>query len=376
MTSALEVDVEAQVFARTRDDALPDIAAAARRHAESIAPLMPEPELQRLAGRVVSRLTGLGPLESLARDPTVTEIMVNGGRDVWFERQGSLQRAPFELTPAETFHIIERVVAPLGRRVDRTSPIVDARLGDGSRVHAVVPPLAPDGPHLTIRRFAPQLIPLHAFTGAEVQALLRSAVAERRNIVVTGSTSSGKTSLLAALCALTPPSERIVTIEDAAELRLPGDHVVRLEARPATAEGVGEVTIRDLVRAALRMRPDRLVVGEVRGGEALDMLQALNTGHDGSLSTCHANSPADALQRLEAMVLQAAPGVPLAAVRQQVVGAIDVVVHLERGVDGARRIASVAEVSGSPRRPLVTLAECDRVVTGFTTPARSPGGRA
>ena len=240
--------------------------------------------------RVVARVEGLGPLEPLLADPDVTEVMVNAGRDVWVERSGRLEPAGVALADGQADQLIERIVAPLGLRIDRTAPIVDARLGDGSRVHAVVAPLAIDGTCLCIRRFAARAWPLAAFASDEVVALLGWAVEARCNVVVSGATSSGKTSLLNALAGAVPRRERIITIEDAAELRLPGDHVVRLESRPATAEGVGAVTTRQLLRAALRMRPDRLVVGEVRGAEALDMVQALNTGHDGSLATCHANS--------------------------------------------------------------------------------------
>jgi pilus assembly protein CpaF len=247
-------------------------------------------------------------------------------------------------------------------RVDRTSPIVDARLPDGSRVHAVVAPLAIDGTCVCIRRFAARAWPLDAFAGEEVSGLLRWAVEARCNMVVSGATSSGKTSLLNALAGLVPRRERIITIEDAAELRLPGEHVVRLESRPATSEGVGAVTIRQLLRAALRMRPDRLVVGEVRGAEALDMVQALNTGHDGSLATCHANSAVDALRRIESMVLEGAPALPLVAVREHVHTSVDLVVHTARAGGGHRHIAEVAEVHPDPDRGVRVLAESGRLV--------------
>ena len=239
---------------------------------------------------------------------------------------------------------MERITAPLGVHVDRRNPIVDARLADGSRVSAVVPPLSVDGPCLTIRRFRVRAVTLGDLCPPEVEALLAEAVADRRNVVVSGGTGAGKTTLLNALGALLPSEERIVTIEDTAELRLPGAHVVRLEARPASADGIGLVTIADLVRAALRMRPDRIVVGEVRGPEALAMLQAMNTGHEGSLSTCHANSPADALRRLETMVLSGASALPLAAVREQVRSAVDLVVQVARAADGGRAVVAVDEV--------------------------------
>jgi len=270
--------------------------------------------------------------------------MVNGPGRVWVERDGRLERVAVALDTAAIEHLIEKVVAPLGLRIDRSSPLVDARLADGSRVNAVVPPLAVDGPCLTIRRFGARAVPLTAFATPPVVAMLAWAVAARLNILVSGGTGAGKTTLLNALAGCIPEGERVVTVEDAAELRLPGDHVVRLEARPANAEGAGAVRIRELVRNALRMRPDRIVVGEVRGPEALDMLQAMNTGHEGSLSTCHANSPDDALRRLETMVLMGDVDLPLAAVRTQVESALDLVVQVARRPDGTRRIVAVAEV--------------------------------
>jgi len=299
---------------------------------------------RRLVAGVLADVCGLGAIEPLLADPDVTEIMVNGPGRVWIERKGALVRVPVDLDADAIAHLIEKVVAPLGLRVDRSSPLVDARLPDGSRVNAVVPPLAVDGPCLTVRRFGARAVPLADFAGAEVAALLAEAVAGRRNIVVSGGTGAGKTTLLNALAACIPAAERVITVEDAAELNLPREHVVRLEARPANAEGAGEVRIRDLVRNALRMRPDRIVVGEVRGPEALDMLQAMNTGHEGSLSTCHANSPDDALRRLETMVLMGEVQLPLAAVRSQLEAALDVVVQVARFPSGSRRIVAVAEV--------------------------------
>ncbi|HEX8770382.1 MAG TPA: ATPase, T2SS/T4P/T4SS family, partial [Acidimicrobiales bacterium] len=257
---------------------------------------------------------------------------------------GDLERIPTALDASSIEHLIEKVVAPLGLRVDRSSPLVDARLPDGSRVNAVVPPLAVDGPYLTIRRFATRTIPLTAFAPAGVVDLLTWAVRARLNVLVSGGTGAGKTTLLNALGTCIPRHERVVTVEDAAELRLPGEHVVRLEARPSNAEGVGEVRVRDLVRNSLRMRPDRILVGEVRGPEALDMLQAMNTGHEGSLSTCHANGPDDALRRLETMVLMGDVGLPLDAVQTQLESALDLVVQVGRGPDGTRRVVAVAEV--------------------------------
>ena len=307
-------------------------------------PLLGAALRQRLVAGVLADVCGLGALEPLLGDPDVTEIMVNGPGRVWIERHGALVRVPVDLDAPAIEHLIEKVVGPLGLRVDRSSPLVDARLPDGSRVNAVVPPLAVDGPCLTVRRFGARAVPLAEFAAPEVAALLAEAVVARRSIVVSGGTGAGKTTLLNALAACIPAGERVITIEDAAELALRRDHVVRLEARPPNAEGAGEVRIRDLVRNALRMRPDRIVVGEVRGAEALDMLQAMNTGHEGSLSTCHANSPDDALRRLETMVLRGEVQLPLAAVRSQLEAALDLVVQVARLADGSRRIVAVAEV--------------------------------
>ena len=336
-----------------------DVVAAARRHALAVDPLLHGETLATVVARVQARAEGLGPLQPLVDDPGVTEVLVNAGRDVWIERDGRLERAAVTLDPVTVAHLIERVVAPLGRRIDRSSPIVDARLPGGARVHAVIPPLAVDGPCLSIRRFAARSLPLAAFAGPEVVTLLDEVVSSGANVLVSGPTSSGKTTLLNALAGRAAQGERIITIEDAAELQLPGDHVVRLEARPPSPDGAGEVTIRALVRAALRMRPDRLVVGEVRGPEALDMLMAMSTGHDGSLATCHANNSVDALRRLEVMVLQGGD-LPLPAVRDLVDAAIDVVVHVDRGSGGRRRVVEVVEVRGAgvdagPRvRPLAS----------------------
>ena len=335
---------------------------------------------RRLEAGVLADVCGLGALEPLLGDPTITEIMVNGPGRVWVERAGVMVRVPIDLDTAAIEHLIEKVVAPLGLRVDRSSPLVDARLPDGSRVNAVVPPLAIDGPCLTVRRFGARAVPLAAFAGPEVVDLLAGAVVARRNLVVSGGTGAGKTTLLNALAACIPPAERVITVEDAAELNLARDHVVRLEARPANAEGAGEVRIRDLVRNALRMRPDRIVVGEVRGPEALDMLQAMNTGHEGSLSTCHANSPDDALRRLETMVLMGEVPLPLAAVRSQLEAALDLVVQVARFADGRRRIVAVAEViegagatEGARRTRLV--ADADGVIQAATGPAGADGSR-
>jgi pilus assembly protein CpaF len=337
------------VHARVVDDPGADVLASCRRHAQALAPLLAPDELEGLVARVAAQVGGLGALEPLLAERDVTEIMVNAGREVWVERHGRLERVGEQLAPGQAELLLERIVAPLGLRVDRTSPIVDARWHDGSRVHAVVAPLAVDGTCLCIRRFGRGPWPLAAYAAAPVVDLLERAIDARCNVLVSGPTSSGKTALLGALGAVIPRHERIITIEDAAELQLPGDHVVRLETRPATADGLGAISTRQLLRAALRMRPDRIVVGEVRGAEALDMVQALNTGHDGSLSTCHANSPLDALRRVESMVLEGGPGLPLDAVREQVHSSIDLVVHTGRRPDGSRRIVAVAEVAGTFR---------------------------
>jgi pilus assembly protein CpaF len=315
------------------------------------APLLGARQRERVVDEVMAAVRGLGPLQPLLADPTVTDVMVNGPGQVWVERAGVLRRVPLDLDLATIEHLVEKVVAPLGLRVDRASPLVDARLPDGSRVNAVVPPLAVDGPCLTIRRFGARTSPLEAFAPPTVAALLAWAVAARLNILVSGGTGAGKTTLLNALGAHIPSGERVITVEDAAELRLPGEHVVRLEARPGNAEGAGEVRLRELVRNALRMRPDRILVGEVRGPEALDMLQAMNTGHEGSLSTCHANSPADALRRVETMVLMSDVHLTLAAVRAQLESALDLVVQVARRPDGARRVVAVAEVTDGAGGP-------------------------
>ncbi|HEY6779765.1 MAG TPA: CpaF family protein [Thermoleophilaceae bacterium] len=311
---------------------------------------LPEAERAALCERVVVLATGLGPLDPLLADPEVDEVMVNGPGEVYVERRGRLERAAASFgSEAELLHAIERILAPLGRRVDEASPLCDARLADGSRVNVVIGPLSLSGPCLTVRRFRQEGFSLRdlvvggtlATTAAELLAL---CVAARASILVSGGTGSGKTTTLGALSSFIPDDERIVTIEDAAELRLRQRHVVRLEARPPNLEGRGEVTIRTLVRNALRMRPDRIVVGEVRGPEALDMLQALNTGHDGSLTTVHANSPQDAVRRVETLALMAGVGLPHAAVREQVASALDLVVHQTRRADGARVVESIVEV--------------------------------
>lgn len=273
--------------------------------------------------------------------------MVNGGKEIWVEREGGVEHVG-TMSSGELLRIIERILLPIGRRVDQASPVVDARLHDGSRVCIVIPPVAVDGPCLSIRRFHVRDLPLSAFGDVVVVNLLREIVTQRCNVVVTGAASSGKTTLLNALCGVVADGERVITVEDIAELRLQTPHVLRFEARPATYDGALEVNLSSLLRSALRMRPDRFVLGEVRSDEALDMLTAMNTGHHGSLATCHANSPDDAIRRIESMVIQAAPQWPLIAVREHFQAAVDVIIHVERSPGGHRRIREISEVSMRP----------------------------
>ncbi len=309
---------------------------------------------QRAVVAIADELAGLGPLGPLLRDPDVTEVMVNATGDVFVERAGRLEPSEVRFgSETDVRHFIERVVSPLGLRVDATSPWVDARLSDGSRFHTVLPPIALGGPVVTIRKFAQALWSVEDLVemgsiDRPTAVRLADAVRERENVLVSGGGGTGKTTLLGILARLVGPAERIVTIEDAAELRLGERHVVGLETRPPNVEGRGEVTLRDLVRCAMRMRADRIVVGEVRGPEALDMLQALTSGHAGSMATVHADAPEEALMRLEVMALMAAPGLSIAAARRLVASAIDLVVHLERTADGLRRIRRVAEVCLAP----------------------------
>ncbi len=309
-------------------------------------------ERHRMVAEVSNDVLGYGPIEQFLLDDAVTEVMVNADDAIYVEREGRLHRTDARFFSEEHLRrVIERVVSQVGRRIDESSPMVDARLPDGSRVNAVIPPLAVDGPALTIRKFSKDpyqvndLIRFETLT-AEMADLLRACVEGRLNILITGGTGTGKTTLLNVLSSLIPSTDRIVTIEDAVELQLHQDHVIRLEARPPNIEGKGQITIRDLVRNSLRMRPDRIIVGEVRGGETLDMLQAMNTGHDGSLSTVHANTPRDAISRLETMVLMAGMDLPVRAIREQVASAIDLIVHLTRLRDGSRRVTHVTEVTG------------------------------
>jgi len=368
--------VKARVRARLLDEGLhSDLTSQVALLVHSEGPLLGDAARRDLVAEVVGDVAGLGPLEPLLADPDVTEVMVNGPSGVWIERDGAIHRTDIRLDAPAIEHLIEKVVAPLGLRVDRASPFVDARLADGSRVNAVVPPLAIDGPYVTVRRFGARALPVDVFCSPAVGALLTWSVHARCNVVISGATGAGKTTLLNALAAHIGGRERVVTVEDAAELQLPGEHVIRLEARPANAEGAGEVTIRDLVRNALRMRPDRIVVGEVRGPEALDMLQAMNTGHEGSLSTCHANSPADALRRLETMVLMGDVGLPLAAVRDQLSASLDLVVQVARGTNGRRMVVEAAEVvdGTSDEGRVRPLTRNNRVVALPARPARAPG---
>ena len=312
-------------------------------------PLAPRAEQERIVHEVLARVDGLGPLHALAIDPDVTEIMVNAGHEVWIERCGSLMRAELEIDSDAVWELARRLAARVGRQVDHSHPAVDLRLSDGSRVHVIVPPLAVDGPCLTIRRFAGPRPTLAEMAEPEAARQLEDALDTRATIVIAGPTSSGKTSLLNALGCLLPAAERIVTVEEAAELCLTGRHVVRLET--AMPGPNGPVGVRELVRHALRMRPDRIICGEMRGAEALDLVQAMNTGHRGSLTTVHANSPADALRRIETMVLIADAGLPLEAIRNQLASCIDLVVMMSRGRDGRRRVSEVSTVTG-PGEPL------------------------
>ncbi len=313
---------------------------------------LPTLDTDTLRKIVLDEAIGLGPLEDLLADQTVSEIMVNAHDDIYVERAGRLEKTPINFSSnAAVLSIIERIISPLGRRIDESSPMVDARLKDGSRVNAIIPPLALRGPCLTIRKFSEKKLTtddLMRFGTINLQMVefLRTAVEQRLNIVVSGGTGSGKTTLLNILSNFIPLEERVVTVEDAAELKLVQPHVVSLEARPANMEGKGHVTIRDLVRNCLRMRPDRIVVGECRGGEALDMLQAMNTGHDGSLTTGHANSPRDMLRRLEVMVLMAGMDLPVQAIREQIASAVQLIVQQTRFGDGSRRITSISEITG------------------------------
>jgi pilus assembly protein CpaF len=314
--------------------------------------VLTRPERARLFEQIAAEILGFGPLEALLNDETITEIMVNGPRNVYIERKGKLSRVPITFESDEhVLRIIDRIVSPMGRRIDESSPYVDARLPDGSRVNAVIPPISLVGPVLTIRKFfknpitIEQVIQFGTIT-PEAMQFLKACVEARLNIIISGGTGSGKTTFLNILSGFIPNDERIITIENAAELQLRQEHVVTLESRPANIEGKGEVTIRQLVINALRMRPERIIVGEIRDEAALDMLQAMNTGHDGSMTTAHSNGPRDTLSRIETMALMAGMELPVRAIREQVAAAIDLVVHQERMRDGTRKITNLTEVSG------------------------------
>jgi pilus assembly protein CpaF len=330
----------------------PRVRAIVREQLEGEETALSAADRTQLEQQITDDILGYGPLEPFLQDPTVTEIMVNGYDQLFVERGGIIDEtdAAF-LDDAHLLRIIDRIVSQVGRRIDESSPMVDARLPDGSRVNAIIPPLSLRGPSLTIRKFARNALSLDDLIGLgtltdQTGEFLSQCVRGKLNILISGGTGTGKTTLLNAVSSFVPPAERIVTVEDAAELRLQQRHVVSLESRPPNVEGEGEVRIRDLVRNALRMRPDRIIVGEVRGGEALDMLQAMNTGHDGSLTTIHANSARDALHRLEMLVLMAGVELPVKAIREQIAGGFDLLVHIARLVDGSRRVTQITEIAG------------------------------
>ena len=328
---------------------------------------------------VLNELLGYGPLQPLLRDPEITEVMVNGPKSVYIEKKGQLQKSHVVFDDDNhVLQIIDRIILPLGRRVDADSPTVDARLPDGSRVNAVIPPVALDGPSITIRKFSKEklgidsLIDFGSITD-KMAEFLRACVLAHLNVIISGGTGSGKTTLLNILSSYIPESERIITIEDAAELQLQQDHVLRMETKSANVDGRGAVTIRDLVRNSLRMRPDRIVVGECRGGEALDMLQAMNTGHDGSLTTVHSNSPRDAIARLETLVLMAGMDMPLKVVRQQIASAVDLIVQQSRLSDGSRKVTSITELAGMEGDTVVLTDIFKFEQTGVTTEGKVMG---
>ena len=328
---------------------------------------------------VLNELLGFGPIQPLLNDPDITEVMVNGPKSVYVEKKGILQKSSVVFDDNNhVLQIIDRIILPLGRRVDADSPTVDARLPDGSRVNAVVPPVAIDGPSITIRKFSKEKLGINALIDFgsitdKMAEFLRACVLAHLNIIISGGTGSGKTTLLNVLSSFIPENERIITIEDAAELQLQQDHVLRMETKPANVEGRGAVPIRELVRNSLRMRPDRIVVGEVRGGEALDMLQAMNTGHDGSLTTVHSNSPRDAIARLETLVLMAGMDLPLKVVRQQIASAVDLIVQQSRLTDGSRKVTAVTEIAGMEGDTVVLTDIFKFEQTGVTTDGKVQG---
>lgn len=333
-----------------------DLHQAAQTHLKRLAPLLTSADSNVVVSRTLATITGLGPLDELLADDNVREVMVNADCDVWVERFGELHKVT-TLRPGEIMSIIERILLPLGRHIDRMSPIVDARLADGSRVCAVIAPVGVDGAYLSIRRFSVRHVAPDDFGPPATIKIVADIVRQRCNTLVIGAASSGKTTLLNAMCSLIDGTERIVTVEDIAELRLQSPHVVRLEARPTSSEISNHISLSDLLHTALRLRPDRLVVGEVRGAEAIDMLMAMNTGHHGSLASCHANNPLDALRRIEALVLQHHPHWSIETLRQHIHLAIDIIIHVDRRRDGSRFIRDIAEVSKLPSgtlRPLLS----------------------
>ena len=357
---ALAADLRRRLLARRRTEAaagqprVDTLESAVAELVDEHAAALSQEWREQIRELILRETVGLGPLESLLADPAVEDVMVNGPGSVYVERRGQIECAEVRFeSDAALRDTIERILSPLGRRVDELSPMADARLADGSRVNVVIPPLSVDGPVLSIRRFTaarpdPEELVASGTLTAELRDLLAEAVSARRSMLISGGTGSGKTTLLNALSSYIDPGERVITIEDAAELRLQQPHVVRLESRASSVEGRGEVTIRDLLRNALRMRPDRIVIGEVRGSESLDLLTALNTGHDGALSTVHANSPQDALRRLETLALMAGIGLPHEAIREQVCRGVQLVVHLARMIGGARHVVAVGEVVPAP----------------------------
>jgi pilus assembly protein CpaF len=358
------------------------VATAARMLISQIQPGLMGDDREQIVQRVVDEAVNFGPIEPLLNDPTISEVMVNGPDEVYFERDGIIYVSPYRFRDhAHIMRIVERIIAPLGRRVDESSPYVDARLPDGSRVNVVIPPLVPKSPVLTVRKFRPDKFDVSDLvkigTLSEVMGdFLRACVQQRLNIVISGGTGTGKTTLLNAVSEFIPNRERIVTIEDPIEMKLRQAHVISMEARPANIEGRNEVTQRDLVRNALRMRPDRIIVGEVRGAEAFDMLQAMNTGHEGSLTTVHANSPRDALARIENMVLMAGFDLPVRAIREQVAAALHLVIQLVRYSDGKRRVSNVSEITGM-ESGIITMQELYRFEqTGVGKDGAIEGGLA